>query len=551
MSAPTPSSDKSIASNRILIGCLVVVVLPVLGGLARATLAEWAPVGDTAAIELRAFDTFTSRTPLVGMPSTALDGNRETLHHPGPLHFWALAVPTRLVSAVTDDAASLAVAQSLLNTTLLSVGVIVLWRVRRRPAEVVLASVAVSLALWVAGSPVAYSPWNPDAALVALIALACTVAAGRDGDTGVGRGVFLATTFSLAAQPHVVYAVPAVVLFGVGLVPYVRASRTARSARPVAPVALGIVVCWIGPLIDAVLHGGGNLLAFTGSTGEDRFGFSRAFDRLTASVLPWRLGLRRGAGGVDLVEPVLWVDRLVALTMIGVLVVLALRSPMRRAARVVLGLLLALLVFTTMTPRTLATVFGGHLHRAWIVPVVLTWGVLVVAGVRRLGSTGGWSGRTTRSALLVGAAGGAVLAVVPLSGTATTFNHELPCATAVRSLSSAVADPAQRTMLLDSDRIALNTFSFESQVVAGLYADLVRRGADARMLATVQPGMIQPDRLVGPEAWKSVESILTVTTDDGAPAPTSVELASAVGGESCDAPGQRVTIRLWETRVAG
>jgi hypothetical protein len=60
---------------------------------------DWAPAGDTAIMGLRALDVGTSRTPLIGQPSSSelyvpSDG---PAHHPGPTHFYLLAGPVRLL----------------------------------------------------------------------------------------------------------------------------------------------------------------------------------------------------------------------------------------------------------------------------------------------------------------------------------------------------------------------------------------------------------------------------------------------------------------------
>jgi hypothetical protein len=557
------------------------VVLPVVGGVVRAVADRWTPIGDLAAVQLRVLDTFTARTPLVGMPSTAIDGGASALHHPGPLHFWSLAVPTRIVDLIADDPVALAVAQGLVNAVLLGLAMWVLIRMRST-STVVATAAAATIVCWLAGSVVLYRPWNPDAAFVALVALAITVVAGRPEDTSarhpgddlrwdaeedarsdqatVAWSVLLAVTFSLAAQPHVVYAVPAVVLLGAAVAPLVRRAIERRSARPVGPLLIALVLCWIGPLVDAVVNGGGNLAAFTESGGEDRFGVSRAVDRLTASVLPWRLGLDRGAGGTDLAVTVTWFDRVVLFGLVASLVAVAVRGRSAWWARLGLALLGAMTIAWAVTPDTLATAFGGHLQRAWLVPVVLVWVVLGVAAAdatRTVRADDPAAPPTERpaSATAAGWTGAlaiaAVVAVVPLAAESSVFDPDDVCGHAVRTLSATVGDSGAGRLVLDSSRIALDTFSFESQTVVGLYADLVRRGADAVLVARTQPGMIDADRLVDGPGVSGGARVLVVGVDDVPPTDTAIVLATVVGGEACDAPGTRVTVALWDAGTSG
>src|SRR4051794_8405316 len=76
---------------------LVVSVLPFVVAIGAALHDGWRPLGDDAAIATLSHDVPTTRTPLVGMPSTiagaAADAN--SAHHPGPMLFWTLALPER------------------------------------------------------------------------------------------------------------------------------------------------------------------------------------------------------------------------------------------------------------------------------------------------------------------------------------------------------------------------------------------------------------------------------------------------------------------------
>ena len=74
----------------------VAVWISVLLALEVELSRNWRPVGDNAAIASRAYQTFTAHPPLVGLLSTA--GSRgHTVYDPGPLLFWLLSVPVRII----------------------------------------------------------------------------------------------------------------------------------------------------------------------------------------------------------------------------------------------------------------------------------------------------------------------------------------------------------------------------------------------------------------------------------------------------------------------
>src|SRR5918998_6735926 len=59
----------------------------------------WVPANDPALMGLRALDVGTTRTPLLGQPSQSrvYADAVASVHHPGPLHFYLMALPVRLL----------------------------------------------------------------------------------------------------------------------------------------------------------------------------------------------------------------------------------------------------------------------------------------------------------------------------------------------------------------------------------------------------------------------------------------------------------------------
>src|SRR5207245_9506948 len=79
-------------SDRRIVGVAAgLPAVPVLVLLVRAARATWAPSSDWAAIEARTRDVWSSHASLVGPYS------RYGWNHPGPLLFYVLALPYRLL----------------------------------------------------------------------------------------------------------------------------------------------------------------------------------------------------------------------------------------------------------------------------------------------------------------------------------------------------------------------------------------------------------------------------------------------------------------------
>ena len=81
-------------SDRRIVGVAAgLLAVPALVLLVRAARATWVPSSDWAAIEARTRDVWTSHASLVGPYS------RYGWNHPGPLLFYVLAVPYRLLGS--------------------------------------------------------------------------------------------------------------------------------------------------------------------------------------------------------------------------------------------------------------------------------------------------------------------------------------------------------------------------------------------------------------------------------------------------------------------
>lgn len=297
----------------------------------------WVPVGDNANIALRAQDVGTGATPLVGMPSGLGSFSSGPLTtHPGPLLFWTMAPWVRLFglhpltilvgSAAVGAAASAAI----------------LWcahRVAGRTGTV--AATAILVVIIVAVPYNLLQPLNPAIALLpALAALmaAASVLAGDDRSLPV-----LVVAGSFAAQAELAYT-PVMAALAVVVVVLVRRSLDRRTSRPVTRrmwlfSTTVLVLCWLGPAIDVVVHRGGNVgdtMEAVGASDLQTQGPPALVAALRSVVSPWGwarwatpqpppaglvatfLGLGCLAGGVILARRALRRDRHVALALLTV-----------------------------------------------------------------------------------------------------------------------------------------------------------------------------------------------------------------------------------------
>jgi hypothetical protein len=249
--------------------CVWVPALLVLG-------RGWTPLGDYAAIELRAYRTFSLHPPLVGMFSTAGSGVGRTVFDPGPLSFWMLAVPVRV-----DPAHGLIWGSALLWGLVLSLAIEAMWSSGHWVGCALIALAVIDL-LWMAPSVLDNLAWNaylPLPFLFAAMVTAFLVAQGRFGWWPV-----LVFTGSVAAQTHLFY-----VLASVGLVLIAPLLGLQAAGRPVRLrwLAAGIgvaVLCWIAPLIQG-LGAHSNVAALTrGTGGAPTLGFGLGFRLLGDSA---------------------------------------------------------------------------------------------------------------------------------------------------------------------------------------------------------------------------------------------------------------------------
>jgi hypothetical protein len=315
---------------------------------------DWAPEGDPALMAVRALDVGTSRTPLVGQPSTSGfyddDGGRHVAH-PGPLHFYVMALPVRLLGP----------ALGMLTVSLAITGGAVLiaaWATFRQlgPVGGALGAVVLSLVTFTTGASSLVNPVSSNIAgypvLCSLVLLWCLVC----GDL---RLLPLTTAvLSFAAQQHLsslpvlVVVTGAVTAIGLAsLVGWWRTRAPSQGRRDLgrglgvwagASAAIGLVL-WSPVLVQQVTGDPGNLSAmvrFSGDGDRPSLGIGAAFRQLAHTLgLPPLLGRTRldGAWLLADVGPFTWASAVVVAGVVAAAGVRWRRSHPRRAALVLVA----------------------------------------------------------------------------------------------------------------------------------------------------------------------------------------------------------------------
>ena len=268
------SSETDRRPQAWFLAMLALAVAPFFVAIGVQAQQGWRPVSDDAAIATLAHDVLSTRTPLVGMPSTIgqdtagpAAGN-EHAHHPGPMLFWALAVPERFTGS---SPVGILVGTALVNAAaVVVVGLLVARLLGRRAAVGALALAGVLI--WALGRQWIVDPWNPYIGLLPVFAM-CTLAwAAAAGRTRALVGVAIVGSF--VSQAHLIYAPLAAAMFalaaaGVAGGFWIRARRGApwrREALVTSGATIAaLAVAWAFPLYDQFAHSPGNLSAVADS----------------------------------------------------------------------------------------------------------------------------------------------------------------------------------------------------------------------------------------------------------------------------------------------
>lgn len=299
--------------GRVLAALLALGLLAAPVRAAVVEVGRWSPQGDDALIELRARDTGTERTPLVGQPSTSglYATSGANVAHPGPAGLYVLVPGIR---ALGSTRGVLAATVSVVATSALVAAWVVFRQVGPRGGAV--GAVGVALALWTAGGAGMLDPLSSNFGRFPLVAAAVLVWALACGD--VRLAPLAAAVWSFAAQQHLSVLPAAAVVGGAGALALVAAAVGAARRPPgglksLAPVlgwtaaAVGVaLVAWSPVLTEEITHEPGNLTALSRYSGDEArvdLGWGNAVGQVVHVVaVPPFLG-RSGVAGWDLVDP--------------------------------------------------------------------------------------------------------------------------------------------------------------------------------------------------------------------------------------------------------
>ena len=387
-------------SARFAIALVVLVSLPVLGGVAERLRNDWQPQGDDAVIAWLASDVLSRDSPLLGMPTTVgltADDDAEVSppHHWGPMQFWVLAVPQRLAS---DDPAGLQL--GLLAFEVATVAGIVFFALRRAGRLGALALlVPLTAATWSLGRATLSSIWNPDVSLLPVAFLLVAVWSCAEGDSLALPFAALAASF--VAQSNILYTPLVAVLVVWGVVGFVVARREMRDdaadgrsrlRRPILATGVVLLACWSSVLVEEITSRPGNVervLQNALDEGGDHIGLARAVHVLTRAIggVPfWSHPLDSDRATLGLLGQPSLVTTAMALA-VGILLLTTFVRAWKRdpAGRALLGTALCGLAGSTLITARLPLTFGVppyRLHSFWMTGAFAAFAFAWTAGRR-------------------------------------------------------------------------------------------------------------------------------------------------------------------------
>ena len=370
----------------------VLLLVPFVVALVRAYHDGWVPSGDEANIATRALDVFSRHPPLTGLPSTSsLYGDKILTNHPGPIEFYLLAVPLRVLGMTTGPLLTAAA----INASFVLIAAWVFFR-RLGLTAMLWAGVLLLAVMWSGGTAVLTDTLSSNMTMYSVLCVAVLTWALVDGDLKLLP--LAALVASYAAQQHLaaglmvlVLIVVAIVALAIRIVIRVRGGDTTikKAALRWSAAAAGIsAVCWAPVIIDEVTGHPGNLTAivrFARDSTRPKLGVKSGLYQAVRAVSPPTILGRTDTTGV-LFQNTPGAFRVV----FGVLVVVALGALIwaaRRRAPSVAGLAFAALVVLfagvvngSNVPRSFELVRINLYRWTWAAAFV-TWAALGVGVV--------------------------------------------------------------------------------------------------------------------------------------------------------------------------
>lgn len=281
MTAAVEVADSQVRERHpdrwLLVVLWVLLGVPILLATVALRRPTWAPVLDLAMTELRVRDVGTSNSPLIGLPGRIGGGGIQG-SHPGPLSFWLLAPPYRLLGATSWG---LHVGMALLDLSAMGISLVL---AHRRGGRALAAAAAAVLAALVVGYGLGplLEPWNPYIPLLWWVVVLLAAWSVLCGDLIALPVLVFAGT--LSAQTHVPYLV---LSLGIGALAAAGVAAAGRWGVPassrrwrwlVGAGALGVAL-WLPPTIDQLTEDPGNyriLVDHFATPPEETVGLGRA-----------------------------------------------------------------------------------------------------------------------------------------------------------------------------------------------------------------------------------------------------------------------------------
>lgn len=360
--ASAARTDPTFASRRTRAGAAAALLAAVwVAALVR--FRGWNANDDLAILQLHLERLGEGHVPLVGAYS------RLDFHHPGPLREWVFGIAYWLSGRRSASLPATALTLNLLWTALAcAMG----WRAARRAGALAAALGALVIHLGLGWN--LHSAWNPHlAALAAYAAVWGVVAVLARGPAAWPVPVVAG---SFAAQLHVSIAA---VGLGAALVAIAAVAAEARAggarSRP-ALVAGATILLWCGPLLDLGRGSHANVVRLLRNGGGDNVGTAEAGRHVGRMLLPWSIARGEALAATGTLAPSspLVVVVLAVALLAGALVVAGTRSVLDRAARMALGVALAVLLLVWAT---VAVGFSPPLFPYLFAPAV---GALAIVG---------------------------------------------------------------------------------------------------------------------------------------------------------------------------
>jgi hypothetical protein len=265
-----------------------ITIWPIVDAGRAALDLNWIPSGDWAVLTLRVEDVG-QNTPLVGPYS------RFGWNHPGPLLYWLLAIPYRLLGGT--PAALLGSAASLNTLVVIAISAVA-WRRGRLPL-VACSMATLAITFHAMGPALLRDPWNPFLTLLPLALTAFLAWSVLEGDTTMWPVFVLVASFML--QSHVGY-LPMLGMIVLSVIAVAWKWTGFDALLPRSPMhrrwvvgtsLIVLILCWLPVLIDQLFSTGniGAIVTYFVDPGDQPAGFGTALatasDQLRLPAAPW------------------------------------------------------------------------------------------------------------------------------------------------------------------------------------------------------------------------------------------------------------------------